>query len=40
VVLSIESVAGVPAGETEVSIVFPGYVLPDDSVEEPAHEGS
>jgi hypothetical protein len=40
VVLSLESVAGAPAGDSEVSIVFPGYVLPDDSLEEPAHEGS
>jgi hypothetical protein len=40
VVLSIESVAGAPASDTEISIVFPGYVLPDDSLEEPAHEGS
>jgi hypothetical protein len=40
VVLSIESMAGAPAVDTEVSIVFPGYVLPDDSLEEPAHEGS
>jgi hypothetical protein len=40
VVLSIESVAGAPASDAEVPIVFPGYVLPDDSLEEPAHEGS
>lgn len=40
VVLSIESVAGAPAADAEVPIVFPGYVLPDDSLEEPAHEGS
>jgi hypothetical protein len=38
-VLSIESVAGTPA-DAEVPIVFPGYVLPDDSLEEPAHGGS
>ncbi|HZW32103.1 MAG TPA: hypothetical protein VFF52_15430 [Isosphaeraceae bacterium] len=38
-VLSIESVAGTPA-DGEVPIVFPGYVLPDDSLEEPAHGGS
>jgi hypothetical protein len=40
VVLSIEPTVGAPAADTEVPIVFPGYVLPDDSLEEPAHEGS
>jgi len=40
VVLSIEP-AGLPArGGTEVPVVFPGYVLPDDSLEGSAHEGS
>jgi hypothetical protein len=40
VVLSIEPVVGAPAADAEVPIIFPGYVLPDDSLEEPAHEGS
>jgi hypothetical protein len=41
VVLSIEPAVAPPAdADAEVPIVFPGYVLPDDSLEEPAHEGS
>ena len=31
---------GAPVADAEVPVVFPGYVLPDDSREEPAHEGS
>jgi hypothetical protein len=30
---------GPPVAEAEVPVVFPGYVLPDDRREEPAHEG-
>lgn len=29
-----------PVVDAEVPVVFPGYLLPDDSLEEPAHEGS
>jgi hypothetical protein len=28
-----------PVADAEVPVVFPGYVLPDDRREEPAHEG-
>jgi hypothetical protein len=31
---------GAPIADAEAPIVFPGYVLPDDNREEPAHEGS
>jgi hypothetical protein len=31
---------GAPVAEAEIPVVFPGYVLPDDNREEPAHEGS
>jgi hypothetical protein len=31
---------GAPVADAEVPVVFPGYLLPDDSREEPAHEGS
>jgi hypothetical protein len=31
---------GAPVADAEVPVVFPGYVLPDDNREEPAHEGS
>jgi hypothetical protein len=40
VLLSTEPMVAAPAAEAEVPIVFPGYVLPDDTFEEPAHEGS
>ncbi len=30
---------GPPIADAEVPVVFPGYVLPDDRREEPAHEG-
>ena len=29
-----------PGNDTEVPVVFPGYVLPDDSLEDSTHEGS
>jgi hypothetical protein len=40
VLLSVEP--GTTKGETdgETSVVFPGYLLPDDTREEPPHEGS
>jgi hypothetical protein len=31
---------GAPVADAEVPVVFPGYLLPDDSLQEPAHEGS
>lgn len=40
VVLSSGAVATSPGAETQVPVVFPGYVLPDDSLEESTHEGS
>ena len=40
VVLSIEPAGAGPGTDTEVPVVFPGYVLPDDSLEDSAHEGS
>jgi hypothetical protein len=40
-VLSIEpTTPAAPGVDAEVPVVFPGYVLPDDSLEVPAHEGS
>jgi hypothetical protein len=38
--LSIEPLTTTPSSDTEIPVVFPGYVLPDDNLEEPAHEGS
>ncbi len=40
IVLSNESAESVPNTETAVPVIFPGYVLPDDSREGAAHEGS
>jgi hypothetical protein len=40
VVLSIEPAVVAPGTETPVPVIFPGYVLPDDSLEDRAHEGS
>jgi hypothetical protein len=40
VVLSIEPAALGPAAEATVPVIFPGYVLPDDSREGFTHEGS
>jgi hypothetical protein len=40
VVLSIEPAAMSPAADAEVPVIFPGYVLPDDSLEGSTHEGS
>jgi hypothetical protein len=40
VVLSSGAAVTPPGTDTEVPVVFPGYVLPDDSLEESTHEGS
>ncbi|MGO9815140.1 MAG: hypothetical protein ACLP53_30775 [Isosphaeraceae bacterium] len=40
VLLSIEPVGTAADSDTETPVVFPGYLLPDDHHEEPAHEGS
>jgi hypothetical protein len=40
VVLSSEPAAGAPEAQAVVPVIFPGYVLPDDSLEDRAHEGS
>jgi hypothetical protein len=39
VLISIEPSAGANDAEIESPVVFPGYILPDDRREEPAHEG-
>jgi hypothetical protein len=38
--IAIGPALAAPVADAEVPVVFPGYVLPDDSREEPAHEGS
>jgi hypothetical protein len=38
--ISIEPAALAPYAEAESPVVFPGYLLPDDGGEEPAHAGS
>lgn len=38
--LSIDPAALAPYAEVESPVVFPGYLLPDDGCEEPAHAGS
>ncbi len=40
VVLSVEPAVVIPATTTEAPVIFPGYVLPDDSREDSLHEGS
>jgi hypothetical protein len=37
--VAIGPALGPPVADAEVPVVFPGYVLPDDRREEPAHEG-
>ena len=37
---SDEPVIGAPVADVEVPVFIPGYLLPDDSLEEPVHEGS
>jgi hypothetical protein len=38
--ISIEPAGLAPCAGTESPVVFPGYLLPDDGCEEPAHAGS
>jgi hypothetical protein len=38
--LSIEPLGTTIDSDGEAPVVFPGYLLPDDNHEEPAHEGS
>jgi hypothetical protein len=38
--IAIGPAMGAPVADAEIPVVFPGYLLPDDSLEEPAHEGS
>jgi hypothetical protein len=38
--ISIEPAALTPYADAESPVVFPGYLLPDDGREEPAHAGS
>ncbi|MGP0069244.1 MAG: hypothetical protein ACLQGP_37295 [Isosphaeraceae bacterium] len=33
-------VMGAPVADVELPVIIPGYLLPDDSLEEPVHEGS
>jgi hypothetical protein len=40
VLLSIEPVGTTADSDIDTSVVFPGYLLPDDNREEPAHGGS
>lgn len=40
IALSIEPAAMAPGTDTEVPVVFPGYVLPVDGLEDSTHEGS
>lgn len=38
--ISIEPAAPAPYANADSPVVFPGYLLPDDGCEEPAHAGS
>jgi hypothetical protein len=40
VVLSIEPATAAPVTGREIPVIFPGYVLPADSLEDRAHEGN
>ena len=40
VVLSIEPAVVAPESGSEIPVILPGYVLPDDSLEESSHAGS
>jgi hypothetical protein len=40
VVLSIDPAVAIPRTVSEAPVIFPGYVLPDDSREDSVHEGS
>jgi hypothetical protein len=37
---SNEPVTVAPVADVEIPVIIPGYLLPDDRLEEPAHEGS
>ena len=37
---SLEPAIGAPVADMEVPVIIPGYLLPNDSHEEPVHEGS
>jgi hypothetical protein len=37
---AVDVVPAAPVADAEISVILPGYVLPDDSLEEPVHEGS
>jgi hypothetical protein len=39
IVDSVAPAIGAPIADAEVSVIFPGYLLPDDSREEAANEG-
>jgi hypothetical protein len=39
VVFSIDPAAAARGAEPAVPVIFPGYVLPDDSLEDQSHEG-
>jgi hypothetical protein len=40
ILLSIEPLGTTADSDADPPVVFPGYLLPDDNHEEPAHEGS
>jgi len=40
IVLSVEPTVPSPVSDADVPVIFPGYVLPDDSLEGSTHEGS
>jgi hypothetical protein len=40
ILLSIEPVGATAESDVETPVLFPGYLLPDDNREEPAHGGS
>lgn len=40
ILLSIEPVGATAESDVETPVLFPGYLLPDDNKEEPAHGGS
>jgi hypothetical protein len=40
IVLSIDPTVAIPRTVPEAPVIFPGYVLPDDSREDSVHEGS
>jgi hypothetical protein len=40
VFLSVEAIGRISEPNEDATVVFPGYLLPDDSHEEASHEGS